>query len=490
MVAQAQVAVRNAGWLIAQRGVHVVSGIVFAVIVPRLMGPTTYGQYALLASLAAWFVLLGTLGFAQIMGRFAPQFVLDSNPASLRKFLGDLLTVRLFSGTTVAVLYLLAMTLWLRESDGVLLVLLASSVLARGITFYFFSIFLGLNQAARWGSEQVLQRWLLLVFLPPGFLLGGLRGACAGLLLADLAMLATGMWWSRSYLTWSGFNVDIRSLVPYLRFGLIFFGTNLLTTAFQRSGEPLVRSVSGDYAQVGYYGAAFSVYLSVAQTVSFFTLAFAPLLTTLRTQGHVNALRAWVERLLKLLATVGVLAGLGAILLSDDLVPLVFGAAYRSMSANLVPLALTLLPLGLGSVAGVIALTHDQPKATLKAATIQLAALWGLGIPLVARHNSLGACVAVLIAASLYAAYLAWRMWNVLQFSIRRWAGAIGLGAILSPLILLKSTSTANVALYIVLAGSYIGALLALRIVTPDEIAAAWRALKTKDRATESAIGE
>ena len=489
MVAQARVTVRNAGWLVAQRGVHVVCGIVFAVVVPRLMGPTTYGQYALLASLAAWFVLLGTLGFAQIMGRFVPQFISHGSQADLRKFLGDLLTVRLFSGSIVAALYLLVMVLWLREIDWVLVALLAGSVLARGITFYLFSIFLGINQAARWASEQVLQRWILLIFLPLGFLLGGLRGACTGLLLTDLVMLVLGWWWSKSYLAWSGLDVNVRSLVPYLRFGLIFFGTNLLTTAVQRSGEPLVRSVSGDYAQVGYYGASFSVYLAAALAVSQFTLAFAPLLTTLRTQDRLQSLRAWIERLLKLFAVVGVLAVFGAFLLRDDIVPLVFGSAYRSMSANLVPLALTLLPLGLGSVAGVIALTYDQPGATLKAAAIQLATLWGLGIPLVAWHKSLGACVAVLIAASLYAAYLAWRMWNVLQFPIRKWAWAIGLGMSLSPLILLKSTWAVNVALYVALASGYVGALLALRVVTPDEIAAAWRALK-RDSTTETAIEE
>lgn len=480
MVAQAHVTVRNAGWLVAQRGVHVLSGVVFAIVVPRLMGPTTYGQYALLASLAAWFVLLGTLGFAQIMGRFVPQFILQGSQASLRKFLSDLLTVRLFSGTIVAALYLLVMTLWLPEMDRLLLILLTGSVLLRGVTFYFFSIFLGLNQAARWASEQVLQRWLLLILLPLGFVLGGLRGACAGLLLADFIMLVIGVWWSKPHLAWPALRVNIRALAPYLQFGAIFFGTNLLTTAVQRSGEPLVRLVSGDYSQVGYYGAAASAYHSIALAMGQLTLSFAPLFTTLQTQGNVESLRTWIKRLLKLLAVAGVMVSFGAILLANDLVSFVFGPAYRPMAANLAPFALTLLPLGLSSVASVLALTHDRPMSTLIASGLKLAVFWGLGLPLVTALGSLGASWAMLIATLAQAGYLAWRLWDVLRAAMRPWWWTLGLGALTLPLVALKSSTVTNMMVYAAFALIYCTALFALRIMTPVEIAAAWQALRSR----------
>jgi len=54
-VSDARRTTRNAGWLILQRGVHVVTATLFALLVPRLMGPVGFGKYALLTSVAMWF---------------------------------------------------------------------------------------------------------------------------------------------------------------------------------------------------------------------------------------------------------------------------------------------------------------------------------------------------------------------------------------------------------------------------------------------------
>jgi O-antigen/teichoic acid export membrane protein len=64
MSSSAQVTVRNAGLLIIQRGSIVISGLVFAALVPRLMGPQIYGQYTLLTSLALWIAIGSALGIS------------------------------------------------------------------------------------------------------------------------------------------------------------------------------------------------------------------------------------------------------------------------------------------------------------------------------------------------------------------------------------------------------------------------------------------
>ncbi|MGD2147356.1 MAG: hypothetical protein PVH41_11740, partial [Anaerolineae bacterium] len=59
---EAQATVRNAGMLLVQRVGFVVGALALVVLVPRLMGPDAYGRYALITSLAFWFVLSGSLG--------------------------------------------------------------------------------------------------------------------------------------------------------------------------------------------------------------------------------------------------------------------------------------------------------------------------------------------------------------------------------------------------------------------------------------------
>ena len=55
MIAREQTAIRNVGLLLVLRGFMVAGGVVTAAVVPRLMGPTGYGQVALVVALSFLF---------------------------------------------------------------------------------------------------------------------------------------------------------------------------------------------------------------------------------------------------------------------------------------------------------------------------------------------------------------------------------------------------------------------------------------------------
>jgi hypothetical protein len=165
MIAEAQVTTRNAGLLVVQRGAQVASGFLFAMLIPRLMGADTYGQYALVTSLALWFVLASNLGFTQVIARYVPEFMLSDDKPGMQAFFGGLLTVRLASGVLAAALLLLLTVLWLRELDRLALAFVAGVVVVRVASHLFFALFLGLNQAARWGMEAVVRGWVSLTVL-------------------------------------------------------------------------------------------------------------------------------------------------------------------------------------------------------------------------------------------------------------------------------------------------------------------------------------
>ena len=107
MIDEARITVRNAGFLLAQRGFHIVAGLLFAVLVPRMMGPGNYGRYALITSLYLWLVWGSDLSSSQVMGRYIPHFMLQGEKERLQKFFSNLLAVSLLSGALCACLYLL-----------------------------------------------------------------------------------------------------------------------------------------------------------------------------------------------------------------------------------------------------------------------------------------------------------------------------------------------------------------------------------------------
>ncbi len=482
MIDEAKATIRNAGFLLAQRGFHIVGSILLALVIPRMMGPDNYGRYVLVISLSQWFLVLTDLGSAQVMGRYVPQFRHQGEREKLQKFFSNILTLSLAGGTVGACLYLLFTGFWLADLDFLLLVTLAATLLVRAGSHPFFVLFLGLNQAARWGMGEIFRHWLLLFLVAAGFYLGGLRGALLGLLVTELVVLLIGVGWGKSYYSWAEMRLDLPYLIPYFRFGFIFFIFNLLSSLFSHSGEVLIRLFYPDYVQVSYFGLANNIYLGISFAIPQCTLAFAPLMVTLHARGETKPLTQWIEHVLNWLTVGTLLVIFAVLLLGDDLIPWALGNVYRPVTANLLPLSITLGVQVLANVAILLTIVYDHPKIAVIGAGVKLASIWAFGPFLVSRWGSLGGCLAVLGASVLFAGYLTWRMQRVIPYSLQKWAFEILLGLIFLPLFWLRSSWSVNALLYAAFVIGYLALLLLLRFVSPSEVAMAWRAFRSKGK--------
>ncbi len=480
MIDEAQVTIRNAGFLLTQRGFHILGSLLFAVLVPRLMGPHDYGRYALITSLYFWFVILSDLGFPQIMGRYVPLFILQGEKEKLQKFFSNLLTLSLVSGALSGCFYLLFTSLCLPDLDLFLFLMMATTIFVRAATHPFFTLFLGLNQAALWGMGEIFRHGLTIVTVIIGFYLNGLQGACLGLFLTELVVLSIGIGWGKSYFSWKDLCLDLRYLLPYLRFGFMFFIFNLLATAFQRSGEILIRFFYPDYAQVAYFGLAYHVFHTVSVFIPQLTLAFAPFMITLLAQGETKILKQWIEQLIKWLTVGGVIVFFSVLLLGNDLVLLVLGAAYQPVAINLLPLSLMLCVQVLSNVGILLTIVYNSPKIAVMAAGIRLVAMLVFGPLLIARWGSWGGCLAVLAASLIFAGYLTWYMKRGINYSLKKWIWAIVLGLPFLSLLVWQSSWLVNVVLYGIFVIGYCTLLILLRFITLSEVVAVWRALRSK----------
>ncbi len=477
MIAREKTALRNVSLLLIMRGLLVAGGVVVAAVVPRFMGPTGYGQMALLVALSFWFSLAANLGFTQVLGRHAPSFVQRDDHKGLTSLFGRLMAIRVGTGFVAGGLYLGVTAIWLHDLDLGAKALLALAVWVRAPAGVFYALHLGLNRAARWGVADLLRQAATLGLTLPGYLLGGLRGAALGVLVGEMVILVVGLAGVRPYARGFSLRLDLASLAPYLRFGLVFYVSDLILVAFERSGEALVRLGGGDYAEVGYFGVAHSAYMTGAVGMPQIVMAFAPLLTMVRFEGDEASVRLWIERLLKGLALGSVVVVLATVLLARDLVPLVFGRAYLPVAANLVPMALCFVPLSLTSVANLSALTHDRPGVALGAAGMRLATFWLTGLPLVRQWGSWGACLAMLGAVTAQSLYFTWRMRRTVGYSVAPWLRVVGLGLLFTPLALLRSSTAVNMALFAGFLVAYAGLVFALGLVRFKELAALGRAI-------------
>ena len=477
---------RNAAALMAQRLLHIVAAALFALMVPRLMGPAVFGRYALLTSVSMWFSMLSGLGAVSVMTRAVPPLVMADDMAGLRRLMSSLLALRTFTAVAAASLYFVIILFLLDESDLVAASFIAGGVFCRTVANVCFSFFLGLNQAARWGVGDLLRRWLTLVLVLVGFPLAGLQGACAAFFIANLVVLGFGLALAWDYLHWSHVDLTKPYLGPFIRLGTFFAAGNLLLALVHRSGETVVRLSTDDYVQVGFFGAAYSIYLTGAQALWQLAVSFAPFLIARVHQGDTTSAALWLERLLKGMTIVGSMSALAWVFVGADIVPLVLGHAYRPVAWNLAPLTVALIAFGLCSVGRLISLVVDRPGDSAVAAAVELCTFWTVGSVLAMRHGSFGATVAALLGTLGYAAYITWRMRRTLLFSVRPAVLAVSLAAAFLPLAWFRSTWPMNAALLAFSIGGYVALIWRLRVVTVTEISAARELLRSRP-ATEAA---
>lgn len=479
-----RVALRNAGLLVVQRGGLLIAGLGFAALVPRALGPEQYGRYTLVAALAVVMAACSTLGVTEIIGRHGPALAAAGDHAALRRLFGSALTLRLASGLSAALVYIAVTLWWLGDVDRIALGAVAAAVLARAIWLAIFALFLGLNRAAWWGAGELINRWAVLVFVFVGVLAGGFRGACIGLLASETAVLAIGLWWTRDYLALR--RPDWTYLSPFLRVGLTFFGANLFSIALQGSGEILIRGITGDYAEVSYYGIANGVFLSGIAAIQQLSLAFVAALVMLRQTGQGAQLDDATRRLVTWLVAGIMPVVFAALFLAPDLVPLVVGRSYGPVSVNLVPMAVTLLVQALSSGVSVLLLAHDRGRVVLVSNGLRLAAFWIAGPLLIAWRGSLGAWIALLAAFVLQAAYLGWRVRREIPHTLRAWGAAAALGAPFVALLWLRGPVWLHVLVWLGACGAYLVALTTLGVVRRGELAATWATLGLTRRAART----
>jgi len=474
-------AIRHAAWLMVQRASLFASGILYAAIVPRMMGPETYGRYAVMMSLSVWFYLMGELGLTQSLARFLPERAALNDDAGIKSILGSVLALRLATGVASAIAYFVCMSRFLHDMNLATLAVVATAVLVGACGELSYSVHLGLNRAARWGVSFVIRRWLYLLAIPVGYRVGGLTGAAAGVVATELIVMSIGYASARDYFALAQIRFRPEILSPILRFGVVLFAGNMVLSTFRLSGEALVRIASGDYEQVGFFGLSMSVFIAAEAGIVQLGMAFTPLFTNLALTGTREALAVWVERLMRGLTVLAMPVVFGALLLADHVVPLLFGAAFRPAAPNMLPLTLTLIALIPGTIAGALALALTRPGITLAASSVRLAVFWGAGYVLARSHGSLGGFIAAFGATLGYSTTMVLLTHRLQGYALRRWALAILVAAPVAPLAWCKGSLAHDAVLFVAGTAAYCGLVFATRVVSVAELRSTFAALSGRD---------
>lgn len=482
----AETVVGNATWLILQRSTLLLSSLILALTLPRMMGPVLYGQLALLQSISGWFQSISLLGFEQVAARFIPELIARKDQEEAESFFGTLLSVRMVVASLAAVAFFAITFFWLYDIEIPILILFGLVIVLGASSRLVYFLFLGLRQVVRWAFYGVLQGWLHLMFILPGYLLGGFIGACVALVLTQGTILALGGYWAHAHLRFSGIHRGLKRMPAYFKFGLSFYISALIQGTLGASGEAVLRIVTQDYKQVAYYHLAFRIYQLGLGTLTQLTLSLIPFFTVLAVENRSRDEVVWNEAILKWFSIPVFMGILATLFLADDFIPLIFGADYATVAKVFLPLALGLLAVTLADVCSIIAASHNRPDLNLKAALCRLLTFWSLAVPLTVSSGAVGTAVAALGSSIGYAAAYRWGIGSLARVPAKAALRALGVGCLFVPVSWFRADSLlVNVWLYVACSCAYVGLLLLFRVVTWSEVEKILSTLRRKHRGNE-----
>ena len=441
----------------------------FLIIIPREMGPERYGSLALLNTLLGLFLLVGALGGPAIFGRFIPEFRSQDDEVQVRRLFTQFLLLRcIYAALGAAVFYGLLQRFLPDMAPGTRWAATALAALS-AISVTSFQLQFGLNRLVLWMSRESSNRLLLVFFL---FAIGGtfdLEHIVLVMLAIESVFLVLGFYWSRGYFLLDRESLRLSGVYRYLKFGMLFFASNLLLMLIWRSGELLIVELSGQGMEaVAYYNIASAIAITLYALFGQLGVLVVPSLSAMHVSGEHEKKIRWMGNVLKY-TTLGAWMGVITVkTMAGPAIKLLMGEAYLPVAENLFILVLALVPMNIIRIALSSALVHERLRANLWVTASALTGFLVSAFLLTPDYGPEGTSTAVVIGASC-GAVVAYRVFLLGEiFRVARYWVLTGICAL--SMILMYSRLLPEIAAGVLALLALLTAAFVFRILHMDEI--------------------
>lgn len=390
--------IRQSRSVLLWKSVEYAGLLTFIVAVPRLMGPDLYGRLALLLSILGVAAVAFGLGAGQVFARFIPEYEHRHERYKTQALFMQLLIVRVTLAVLIAGAFILAFPRLLPGLSPSTTWFGAGAILLSAVAITCFQVFLGLNDLGRWLVYQALSKPVFMIILLALGVAGRFQSSALALLLAQVVLVALGIFWARSFFAVRHLASAASSVFPHIRFGLAFFAANLLLIVIWRGGETFVLLFSNRPEEVAFFNVASSINLAVYALIGELAMMTIPSLTALHVSGEQQQMNVWLGFTLKYLTIASFAFVIVAYLLAEWVLARVLGVEYLAVADNLQVLALALIPLALIRTGFSMATVQKEPRRVLWVTAPSLLTFVVVSAILVPGSGSYGASIAVVIA--------------------------------------------------------------------------------------------
>ncbi len=462
---------QNAGLMLLNRIGLILVGILFAALIPRMMGPEEYGRFSLLLSFSIWFYLFSELGISQTIARHLPRL---GEGVSRTELLGALVALRLATGFLAGCAYVATAAVVLPDLPLSVVSGFALAVVIGGWVDPLFAWLLGQNRANLWGFSFLMRRVGYLVLIPFAYRYAGQVGAAYSVACSEAIVLILGLVWLRGDFDIKSVKLRLNLVTPLLKLSLLLFIGNIFAATFRFSGEALLRFLTHDYSQIAYFGVCMSVYTAAEASLYHLYMSATPFLSGLIGRDARAEAATWMERFLVLLTVATLVLLMAALLFATDVVPVLFGEAYTPSIPILKVAALILVVSVATGAANTAALLEARPGVYIAGMAIRVVVFWLAAPRLVRDWSATGVAFAMLGGFIASAIYTMWKMKAYLNVPLRAWGRAIATAVPFCAVGMIDTSLPARVGLFVLSVSLYCGLLWITRTLPLCEIRRAW----------------
>jgi O-antigen/teichoic acid export membrane protein len=379
---------------LAGKAAEMVTLLLLAVVVPRVLGPTDYGRFAVPLTIVTLGSLALTLGGHTVMARYVPAARPEDRVSLARR-----LAARLGRGRAAQLLALGVAGATVvgaapeRFPPGIAALVFTALALSVAATLAL-QVTLGLGRAGPWSMRYPLQNAVLIAAVLAFEPVWGYDGAVLAILLSTVVAAV-----------FAGVAVAPALRAPVhtvaipdgaIRFGVLLAAGAALVQIAQRGSVLAVSMLAGSARQTGYAALATGIALGVTYAVLQASTVSLPHLSAPGDPDRASG-EAVLVRLTRLLLLAAIVVSLPVAVFLDQLVPAVFGADYEPAVAAFGP-ALGLIVLApLHALLVQVAALRLEPGASLAGGVAVAAGFLVAAVAFIPGLEAAGGTLAVLV---------------------------------------------------------------------------------------------
>lgn len=305
--------------------------LIYVIIIPRLLGPDSYGRLAIILSIIALISEFFSSSFPLILAKYLPQFFVENDSAKINRIFSGTLLIHLISNFIILTLLLGLYFINLIDVSFLFFILFYFALIAENFDQLLYAYLFGLNYVGKFNFRDLLRTLFRLLYFILFYSLMGLSGLLIGLITSSISSSTYAIISLKKVIQIKIVKPQKSELLKQLKFGLSVFLPTMLLFFQQQIGPTVLAIFSIPSDEIGFFDLSNQIYFLIYGIFISSFIALLPISAKFEAEGLSENERDWKVTLFRMLLPIFFIFYISFNLLGQEIIILVLGDIYRSV---------------------------------------------------------------------------------------------------------------------------------------------------------------